>query len=178
MRRGGLRIAAGVPEPAAGAVLAIVAGLGLVLALPTGEARSQETVEDPPAVEDAVPPPVALDSLLRIPDSAPAATPPVRLGGATRREWKGRFEMVRAELRDARRGLERAQQELEGIAAETDNWQMTAPGGSATAEQGPLSYRLRQEIRSYREQLESAERALRELEIEANLAGVPEEWQN
>ena len=62
------------------------------------------------------------------------------------------------------------------MARGTDNWQMAAPGAKAGTETSPMSYRLRQELRRQREELASAERRLTDLEVEANLAGVPEEW--
>ena len=39
-----------------------------------------------------------------------------------------------------------------------------------------MSYKLRQDIRRQREDVGRAERRLRELEVEASLAGVPAEW--
>ncbi len=137
----------------------------------------------PPApaqeAEDAVPPPVGLESLLRLPRSSPPPAQLERRGGATRREWKARFEAARADLDDASRALDQAQKELEAIAVDTDNWQMAAPGSQASADSSaPLNYRLRQEIRRQREQVERADKALKDLTIEANLAGVPQEWQN
>ena len=45
-------------------------------------------------------------------------------------------------------------------------------------ENSPMNYRLHQSIRRAREDMQRAERLLRELMVEANLAGVPPEWQN
>ena len=53
---------------------------------------------------------------------------------------------------------------------------MSAPGAQAGAENSPVSFRLRQELRKQRDELAAAERRLNELEVEANLAGVPAEW--
>jgi hypothetical protein len=41
-----------------------------------------------------------------------------------------------------------------------------------------VSYKLRQDIRRQRDEVAQAERVLQELRIEANLAGVPEDWQD
>lgn len=123
---------------------------------------------DPPA-------PVGLDSLLRL----PSETDPVRqpeAGGVTRERWEARFDRARADVREAERALEAAQAELEDLASDSEAWQMAAPGANPTAENSPLSYKLRQEIRRQREAVERAERRLRELETEASLAGVPEAW--
>jgi multidrug efflux pump subunit AcrA (membrane-fusion protein) len=100
-----------------------------------------------------------------------------RIGGATRKEWIDRFEKARAEVEVAETQLAEAQGELETLASNTESWQVSAPGvQSATAETGPLSFGLRQEIRRSREELERAQLALSELRIEANLSGVPAEW--
>jgi hypothetical protein len=55
---------------------------------------------------------------------------------------------------------------------------MSAPGLPAQASNSETSidFRLRQQIRKQREDLERAEHQITELAVEANLAGVPEEW--
>jgi hypothetical protein len=51
------------------------------------------------------------------------------------------------------------------------------PGASGQNDPtSPLSFKLRQELVRNREALEEAEKALRELKIEADLAGVPATW--
>lgn len=123
----------------------------------------------------AAKPPVALDALLRLPPgSAPAEQP--RAGGATRQDWQDRFAAARADVEAARQAIDKAQQELGQMAESSDPWTMSAPGAPAGSETSPLSYRLRQELRRQRDELASAERRLTELEVEANLAGVPEAW--
>jgi hypothetical protein len=125
-----------------------------------------------PAAEPA--PPVAYDALFRLPSN----DTPRPAGGAAldRKRWEERFAAVRGELDGARTSLAKAQSELEGLAHKTENWQMAAPGAQPNAENSPVSYKLRQEIRQYREDVGRAERRLRELEVEASLAGVPAEW--
>jgi hypothetical protein len=85
---------------------------------------------------------------------------------------------VNADLATARERLASAQTQLGELAANTESWQVTAPGAAAGAstENGPLSYSLRQEIRRARDDIARAEQAYRELRIEANFAGVPAEW--
>ena len=83
---------------------------------------------------------------------------------------------MRGELDGARNQLAKAQTDLEALANKSESWQMAAPGAQPTAENSPISYKLRQEIRQYREDVGRAERRLRELEVEASLAGVPAEW--
>ena len=86
--------------------------------------------------------------------------------------------MARADLELAREELAASQAELGELAVDGNAWQMAPPGGKANAENSPLSYKLRQDIRRQREDVEQAERALTELRIKANLAGVPEDWQD
>jgi DNA repair exonuclease SbcCD ATPase subunit len=132
---------------------------------------------NPGAVRAAdAPEPVELDRLLRIPKTVEVES--VRYGGATRAEWQARFAEARGDLERAREALEAAREELEELAGEQSNWQMTAPGMPAVEgnENSPISYRLLQEIRRQREEVARSERRLQDLRIEANLAGVPEEW--
>lgn len=145
-----------------------VACAALLLAA-AGSARAGES--------EAPPTPVSLDKLLTLPGTVEVSAP--TYGGATRSEWRARFDQARAEHARAEAALESARQELEKIASDTDQWQMQAPGlgGQLSGgDTGPLSYRLRQEIRRQREEIEHAERRLQELRVEARLAGVPEEW--
>jgi hypothetical protein len=130
--------------------------------------------------EDAAPAPspVPLDALLRLPGSAAPPTEQPSRGGATRKEWEERFARANADLAAARERLASAQTQLGELAANTESWQVTAPGAAAgsSGENGPLSYSLRQEIRRAREDIARAEQAYHELRIEANFAGVPPEW--
>ena len=120
-------------------------------------------------------PPVAYDALFRLPSGGAAPKP---AGGAPldRKRWEERFTAMHGELDGARSQLAKAQAELETLAHKSESWQMAAPGAQPTAENSPVSYKLRQEIRQYREDVGRAERRLRELEVEASLAGVPVEW--
>ena len=49
-------------------------------------------------------------------------------------------------------------------------------GGTTTTAETPLDYKLSQDLRRSREEVERAERQLQDLGVEANLAGVPEDW--
>jgi hypothetical protein len=63
------------------------------------------------------------------------------------------------------------------LVGKTSNWKVGAPGVQAAAsDNSPVNYGLRQEIKQNREDVARAERKLRELIVEANLAGVPENW--
>ena len=152
-----------------------VACLWAVLALiPLAAAGSESVIqEDKPA---APPPPstVDLDRLLRLPTSYDK--PVESKGGVSLDEWEARFDKVQRDLDEANQGLAAAQKKLENTASDGSQWKMSAPGASANTENSPVSFKLRHEIRRQREAVERYERALRELEVEADLAGVPVEW--
>ena len=147
-----------------------------VVALLATAAHADPTSETAAAPKPGTPD-VGLDSLLRLPPTLSPATEP-RAGGATKQEWQQRFATARGDVETARQAIDKAQDELGKMARGTDNWQMAAPGAQAgtQTETSPMSYKLRQELRNQREELAAAERRLTDLEVEANLAGVPEEW--
>jgi hypothetical protein len=164
----------------------LVGALCGAISLSTGPAAAAPGAEEPqaaasgPASDEAKAgpdaPAVPLDRLLRLPDSIGRATPEPRRGGFTRPEWEARFREAHAELETARKGLDQVQQQLEQEAGQVSNWQVAAPGQQAASENSPLSYKLSQEIRRRREGVEVSERRLQSLVVEANLAGIPEDW--
>lgn len=100
-----------------------------------------------------------------------------RRGGLTRSEWMARYDEAHQSLALARAGLADAQERLARFASRDGNWNMAPPGLPAeAAESGGDTWRLREEIRRWRAEIERAEARLRELDIEASLAGVPESW--
>lgn len=118
---------------------------------------------------------VGIDQLLKLPESLEFDVE--RRGGLTRNEWRSRFDEARASVAGAREGLAEAQERLATVAGRNDNWTMAPPGVPVeAAEAGPDTYRLRDEVRRWRAEIERSEARLRELEIEASLAGVPVEW--
>jgi hypothetical protein len=127
----------------------------------------------PAAAEGTEPPPVELDRLLKLPDNMEFDVE--RRGGATRSEWRTRFEDSRLAVRMAQEDLAKSQQELEEAMAGSPSWSLAPPGMPAGGAEGG-SYQLKQEVRRSREELERATRRLQDLIVEANLAGVPEEW--
>jgi hypothetical protein len=137
-----------------------------------GRSGAEGEQNQPVAPEPA--PPVAYDALFRLP--ADTGVDRETAGGLDRQRWEERFAAVHGDLRKARDSLARAQAELESLARKTESWQMAAPGAQPSAENSPISYKLRQDIRQYREDVARSERRLRELETEASLAGVPAEW--
>jgi hypothetical protein len=134
---------------------------------------SRDPVDASPEPAPPPGPPVALDQLLRLPNSFEADVD--RRGGATASEWKGRFAGVREEIEDARLQLARTEQELDQVSDSSSAWQVSAPG-SNDPQTSPLSLRLRQQIKEQRARIDEAERRLRALSVEADLAAVPAEW--
>jgi hypothetical protein len=147
-----------------------LAVLGAALAAAAPAARAQTS--------DAAPAQVPLEKLFKLPESVattPATDP--RRGGKTRAEWLARFEQALADLAKARQGLEDSRKELEEVAPD-QAWSMSAPGlpAQASPSETSIDFRLRQQMRKQREEVERAEYQLDELSVEANLAGVPEAW--
>jgi len=145
-----------------------------MLAVLFGRAIAAQEAKAPPPPAAAPPPPVAYDALFRLPDDQHSK--PGEGAAIDRKRWEQRFATVRGDLDGARAKLAKAQTDLESLAHKTDNWQMAAPGAQPTNENSPISYKLRQEIREDREEVSRAERRLRDLEVEASLAGVPADW--
>ncbi len=133
----------------------------------------------PPAVgQEGDPSAVPLENLLKIPDTVPVQSVVARRGGSTRPEWQERFEKARDEQDRAKVALEEVRGQLEELST-GEAWKMTAPGlggGAQAPTESSLDYRLSRELRRQREEVERTERRLKELEIQANLAGVPEDW--
>jgi hypothetical protein len=118
---------------------------------------------------------IGLDKLLQLPEDLEFDVE--RRRGLTRSDWLARFDEARASVADARAGLVQAQEKLSQVAGRSDNWSMSPPGLPVeAAESGGDTYRLRDEVRRWRAEIERAEARLRELEIEASLAGVPDSW--
>lgn len=129
------------------------------------------------AAGDDPPPTVTLDQLLTLPSSHTIDT--AAKGGATRVEWQARFAAAEANVEQAKSKLDESLAKMAELAQENQGWKVSAPGAQVTTDDNsPLSYGLSQEVRRRREEVERSERALTELTIEANLAGVPEEWQS
>ena len=147
-------------RPVAAAVLGVFVAAGLPAA----------------GADEPDPPSVPLDRLLKLPSSAPVQARVEKRGGSTRGEWQARFEKAREEREAAHLALEDVRAELEE-AAGGEAWTMTAPGlGAAAVPETPRDFKLSQDLKRCREELERTERQLQDLAVEANLAGVPERW--
>jgi hypothetical protein len=116
-----------------------------------------------------------LDRLLQLPSSLEYGGG--ERGGMTRGQWRARYRELRDALGANQKALESAQKELQTIAGSADAWTVgpPIPGGGASHD-APLDYQLRQEIQRYKSEIEHLERTLRELDVRADLAGVPAEW--
>ena len=156
-----------------GGVLGLLGGLGLALAAwGQGAADSDSPV-------------VPLNDLLKLPATLVVPGHLERHGGATKAEWQARFVTAREDIAKAKKNLAKSRKALEKKAGESGAWKMSAPGMGDTNPQdrnpqinpnAPSDYKLSQQLRREREELDRSERYLQDLQVEANLAGVPEGW--
>lgn len=146
------------------------AALCLLLGLAIGAAGQDQ--------ESPAPPVVPLDQLLKLPSSAPVEASIERRGGDTKAEWQARFRAAHKDVSEADSALQEVRDKLEEAAGDESAWTMSAPGlgGAQDPTNAPLDYRLSQDMKRKREESARAHQALRDLEVEANLAGVPDGW--
>jgi hypothetical protein len=117
--------------------------------------------------------PVHLDQLLTLPTDRQYSVE--RKGGLTRGEWRARYGEVRADLRKEREAYEQTQAKLEDEAG--GQWSVNPiPGAEQDTSKSPVDFQLRTQLRRHRDEIDRLERKVRQLDIEANLAGVPDEW--
>lgn len=117
---------------------------------------------------------VDLERLLKLPSSVEYDVD--KKGGATKTEWRARFQQARNELQTARAGLEKAEKALE-TGAEKSPWSVAPPGVQASTQtESTANFSLSQDVKHQREEVKRTEKHLRDLEVEANLAGVPADW--
>jgi len=151
-------------------VLAATLGTSLAAAAAPSEEPAGTPAEPVPAPAERPAP--SLDQLMKLPAGGDYGVD--RRAGLTRGEWRSRFARLDAALAEEKRALEAAQAERDRIAGSSDQWLFAPPGTTNT--DTPLDYRLRQEISRRKQEIERLERARKDLILEANLAGVPEEW--
>lgn len=126
------------------------------------------------AEEPAPPPaPVELDRLLKLPESYEFEA--MQKGGTTQKEWQERFQKARRALREAELSLKSSQGELEKTAS-GGAWKLAAPGAAPDDASSPVDYQLREKIKRNKAEVDRAGKRLQELQIEANLENVPDEW--
>jgi hypothetical protein len=147
----------------------------LVFAVGASRAASGEEevgAEPVPAAEQ----PAELERLLKLPAGQSYGVD--RRGGLSRGEWRARFVEVQDALANEHKGLEEAEAKLDETAGSASNWQMAPVPGMQPSPDAPLDYQLRVTIRRHKSEIERLEHKLKQLEIEANLAGVPPEWRS
>lgn len=117
------------------------------------------------------------DALLQLPRGF-VTTAPRMVAGAAASEWRRRFVQAERDRSEAQTKLEETKRELDGVSLEggANQWSIAPPGGESSPSTSPLSFKLRQQLREDRERIKSTEKAMRGLQIEANLAGVPQSW--
>ncbi len=146
-------------------------GLGPVLPARMAPAQSSPLGEQAPAGR------VGLDELLKLPESLDFDVE--RRGGRTRLEWRTLFEEAQQSIDIAKAGLADAQERHSKVAGRSDNWTMAPPGLPVeAADDNPDTRALREEIARWRAEITRAEARQREINIEASLAGVPEDWRS
>lgn len=156
---------------------ALVRGSGLLAALLAGvgaaPARAAADGE-----ETAPKPVVPIERLFELPRSFEPKPAETRAGeGET--AWRRRFSEARVELEQSQSRLKASKRELAELAQDSNAWTVAPPvGAAAPTTDAPLSYELRQRIRRHEAQVDAARERLLNLEVEANLAGVPEGWRN
>lgn len=152
-----------------------LAVLGLFLAGQGAWAQAADD-QDAAAPSSARPTPgaeVALDQLLTLPSDRTFAVE--KKGGLTRGEWRSRYGEVRGDLAKERAAYEQTQAKLEDAAGSA--WSVNPiPGSEQDVSRNPVDFQLRTQLRKHRDEIERLERKIRQLDIEANLAQVPDDW--
>ena len=146
----------------------------LVTAGAVQSARGEEAASNEAAPAQGQP--AELDRLLKLPAGQSYGVD--RRGGLSRGEWRARFVEVEDALANERNGLKEAEAKLDETAGSASNWQMAPVPGMKPSSDAPLDYELRVAIRRHQSEIERLERKLKQLEIEANLAGVPPDWRS
>jgi hypothetical protein len=133
-----------------------------------GQEQRGSAAQEPPGAEQQ--PSLGLESLLT-PRSVATQDTGLR-GGKDRATWRLEFERARNEVAELEQQVASHQQAIRDRS--TGDWGYTPTGGGAPSD--PEVLRLRAEIKRDRQSLEAAQNRLRELEVEASLAEVPDAW--
>ena len=178
----------------------LISGLSLLLLILASGVSIAESGAKAAAASENEPPPISvrrsdqarnakagdgqdpgLDRLLQLPSGflQPNAG---TVAGAGETEWERRFTVAQKRLESAVESLAMVKNELDNIADEggSSQWAVAPPGSSAGSgpTNSPLSFKLRQDLLRHRDELDAAEKAVKELRIEADLAGVPMGWRS
>ena len=150
----------------------------LALGVPTAGLLAQEGgAEERPS--GAPPPKLDLGDLLRPrPDFEPSAPGPASelLGGKDEVAWREVFGQARTEVSALEGRVAKTQAELRTLSGDAGEYSFSPlQGGEHT---DPEVQQLRSELKRDRQSLETARGRLRDLEVEASLAGVPDAWRD
>jgi TolA-binding protein len=128
------------------------------------------------APEEAAPP-VHLDQLLKLPDQTSYTMD--KRGGLSRGEWRDLFQRVRGQLDQEKKALTAAEARMDQVARGKNPWKVgpQIPGFSSGSD-APMDYELQREIKARRASVHDLEEQLRQLNIKADLAGVPADWRS
>ena len=96
----------------------------------------------------------------------------IHYGGRSRGSWEAKFARARNEVAGLELNLVEAQERYRE--ASSGEWGYSPVGGGMPSD--PEVLKIRAEMKRDRQSLEAARKRLRELGVEASLAGVPEEW--
>jgi len=119
-------------------------------------------------------PSLDLDKLLNPRPGQPQAAGSTRPGGKDRETWQREFQEATAEVGQLRNRVEESQRKMREVAGDT-SYSYSPAGGGETYD--PDVLKTRAQLERDRQSLAAAERRLRDLKVEASLAGVPSEWQ-
>jgi hypothetical protein len=116
-------------------------------------------------------PSLSLDSILKPRQENWEAKPTLR-GGRDRETWRRDFENARTEVTQLDGQVDALQEKLR--AASSGEWSYSPAGAGEASD--PEVLKLRARLKRDRSSLETAHARLRDLEVEASLAEVPDHW--
>ena len=117
----------------------------------------------------------SLDSLLRPRDHFDVPNAPAsgeERGGRDEEAWRLSFSQLHGEVAQLEARVDALQEQIRTAAGGEWNYS-PVPGGEST---DPELLKLRTKLRRDRKSLETAEERLRDLDVEASLSGVPDDW--
>lgn len=120
-----------------------------------------------------------LGDLLRPrPDFEPSAPRPSSelMGGKDEAAWRETFGQARSEVSTLEARVAKTQEELRALSGDAGEYSFSPIKGGE--HQDPEVQRLRVELKRDRQSLDTARARLRDLEVEASLAGVPDAWRD
>jgi hypothetical protein len=153
--------------------LALLTSIALVASAAVGqdETRGDDSDSRPAPPAGA---PLDLDKLLNPRVESSRSEVPTRPGGKDRDAWQREFANAYTEVRQLREKVDASQRKMREAAGDA-NYSYSPAGATETFD--PEVLKARAQIQRDRQSLQAAERRLRDLKVEASLAGVPADWQ-